>query len=188
MKNNKSRAIIIALLILLIVLAVAGIWAFSKYTSSLSGTGAATVAKWSFKSGESTTTVTGVTLSDGTLNSKVANGKIAPGTDGNVSVNLDASGSEVAINYTVTISNITNKPTNLKFYSDSAFENELTGSTSYTLTGTIALADVANAVDLPIYWKWDYETASGDATDTSDSGKAMSFDISITGVQADPRS
>lgn len=189
MKNKKT--LIIVILALLIVLVLVGTWAFSKYTTDLTGTGSATVAKWSFQSNEGTTTLTTVSLVDTTLNSKVVDGKIAPGTDGTFDIGIDASGSEVAVDYTVEISNLKNCPTNLKFYSDSSFTNEITAVDGvYTVEGSIALAAVDTAVTVPIYWQWPYETTDGDGIDTTEGEAAatMTFDVKVTGTQADPRS
>lgn len=190
MKKNK-KLLMIAILLLLIVLV--GTWAFSKYTTTLTGTGTASVAKWSFKvNGSATETITDLDLLDTTLNSKVVDGKIAPGTDGSFAVEIDASGSEVAVKYTIELSGLTGMPTNLKFYTDSTFttEMEITDGKCST-TETIALGDVDTPVIKTIYWQWAYETteiADNDLIDTTDSAlEDTTFTVKVVGVQQDPR-
>lgn len=199
MKDNKTKGIIILLVILLIIALVAGIWAYSKYTSTITGQGGATVASWSFKVNGQTATITNVSLTDTTLNSKVTDGKIAPGTDGSFGITVDGSGSDVEIAYSIQVSNFLNMPTNLKFYSDSTFTTPLTvtgtGDTRvFEATGTIALADIETTVSQTIYWRWEYETgaeddiATNDAQDTIDAGSTPTFTVRVVGTQVDPRS
>lgn len=187
--SNGKKAMLSILVFAAIVLLVVGIFAFSKYVTNVSGTGTATVAKWSFKVNGSTSTISNVSLVDTTLGGMVAEGKIAPGTDGGFSAELDASGSEVSMDYIVEISNIQNKPTNLKFYSDSNFTTELTeAGGKISVEGSIDLVNIDEKVNIPIYWKWAYETVGGDEADTLDATTAaeMTFDIIITAVQKDP--
>lgn len=191
MKKNK-KLLMIAILLLLIVLV--GTWAFSKYTTTLTGTGTASVAKWSFKvNGSATETIANLDLKDTTLNNKVVDGKIAPGTDGSFAVEIDASGSEVAVDYTIELSGLTGMPTNLKFYTDSTFTTEMPISDGKcSTTGTIALAEVDTKVTKTIYWQWAYETtdiATNDPIDTTDSALPdTTFTVKVVGVQQDPRS
>lgn len=186
-KRTLGRMAVLAFALCMVTTCLLG-GTLAKYTTAVTGTGTASVAAWSFKvNNQSTATITGIALTDTTLNSKVTSGKVAPGTDGQLQVSLDATGSDVAIDWTVEISNVANKPTNLKFYSDNTFNTPLTETSGkYTVSGTIALNAVGTAVTVPIYWKWAYETTSGDAADTGDQGKAMTFDIGITGTQQDP--
>ena len=85
------------------------------------------------------------------------------------------------MDYTIAFSEIKDRPANLKFYSDASFTNEISDLASTTdLNGTIALADINTAVKKTVYWKWEY---GADANDNADQGKAMSFNITVTGTQ-----
>lgn len=81
----------------------------AKYTTSVSGTGTATVAKWAFKAGNTTGSNSFVEnsldLKDTTVGEKVvASGKIAPGVKGELPIYVDLSGTEVATEIKITIS------------------------------------------------------------------------------------
>ena len=199
-KDRRSDLIIILLLLIIISLIGACWYAYSKYTTTLNGNSTTSVAKWNFGT---TTTLTGVNLAttsaaNGTLFNTVQNvvtNKIAPGTQGSFAVDLGTSGAEVAVRYTITLSNMVNKPTNLHFYSDSARTNQIDSGTSASVTGTIAQGDTGSTHKVTIYWAWPYETgsdaaaiASNDVTDTTDGIAAnnMTFDITVNGTQVNP--
>jgi hypothetical protein len=106
---------------------------------------------------------------------------------------LDGSGSEVAIDYSIDLS-ITNKPTNLKFYTDASYNSEIVCTDGkMNVQGTIALADVGTPLTRTIYWVWPYETGTtaneiekNDQIDVSDSGKTITMSITVTGTQRNP--
>ena len=68
--------------------------AYAKYMSKVSGNGIAEVANWSFKVNESSEQIQSISLKSTANNSKLLDNKIAPGTEGNFQVKLDATGSE----------------------------------------------------------------------------------------------
>lgn len=179
-KAYFSRIAFVALALTLITTCLMS-GTLARYTSTVSGNGTASVAAWSFKANGETASMANVALTDTTLNSKVTTGKIAPGTDGSFDVSLDGSGSDVTIDYVIKIDDITNKPANLKFYTDSAFSEELNLTTG--LTGSIALNALATPVVKTVYWQWVY---GSEVVDNGDAGKAMTFTISVTGTQSDP--
>lgn len=191
-KQNKvwGRVGMIALVLCLITTCLmAG--TFAKYTSTYTGSATATVAKWSpeFKSGSTTVSDNfTVAIEDTSLNSKVTDAKIAPGTDGSFAIEVAPNGTEVAFDYTITVdtAHAEKIPTNLKFYSDAAFTTELSGSTN-TVTGSVALGATSSSTST-IYWKWAYETTSGDTADTADGTAAatMSVPITLTATQQNP--
>lgn len=185
-KTNIARLSALALTLCLASTALMS-GTMAKYTTTVTGNGSATVAKWSFQVNEKDSAQTfTVNLTDTTINGNLKTDTIAPGTDGSFNIKLDASGSETAVDYKIVFSSIQNQPTNLKFYSDSTFKTEITDLESNGITDTIALAQVSTPVTKTIYWKWDYETGSDDTADTGDAGKAMTFKITVTGTQADP--
>ncbi len=201
-KKNNNIGVIAILAVALIAVLAFGIWAWSKYTTTLNGNGTATVAKWNF--GTDTViknldlaTTSGATKMD-TVNN-VAADRIAPGTSGNFSVVLNTTGTEVALSYDIVLSNMQNKPTNLHFYSDAACENKIDTTDGAKISGIIAQDDTGTKKTVTIYWKWDYETGSdatniakNDEIDTVE-GKAatvkgVTFNLAITGTQIDPAS
>lgn len=186
MKKNRTTRLVVLVLFLAIVTAVIISGTFAKYTESVSGgQGTAQIAKWSFKANGLGT----VTRTDGVTADMIVADKLAPGTSGNFSATVDCTGCEVSVDYQVVISNVQNKPTNLKFYSDKDFTNEIPVSEGkYIVKGTIAANAAEKSQSVPVYWKWAYETTDGDSIDTTE-GKAavaMTFDISVVGTQSNP--
>ena len=124
------------------------------------------VAPWNF-------TVNG--SESGTLNvSLTSNNKVVvPGMSGSIPLVIDATGTKVAIEYTITI-NRDNLPKNLKFYSDSAYSQEIT-----SLKGQIELGD-PQKITKNIYWKWIY-TTENETNEWSD--KPMNLTLSVSAKQ-----
>lgn len=198
-KKSNNIGVIIILAILLIAVLAFGIWAWSKYTTTLQGNSATTVAKWKF--GTTTTltgldlgTTSGATVFDTVKN--VATDRIAPGTKGHFTVALDTTGTEVALQYVVKLFNIKNKPTNLHFYSDAALTKKIDTSDGAQYSGYIAQGNTGVTHNVAIYWAWPYETGTGneiaanDEIDTREGEAAkengVTFDLTITGTQVDP--
>ena len=117
-RMNKRLKIALTLVAIILIATLAISLAYSRYFSKITGTGTATVAKWSFKVNGQADNLGAITLGNTTEdNSKVADGKIAPGTSGSFNVLLDATGTEVALDYTIQFDNVSDEfPQNLKFY------------------------------------------------------------------------
>ena len=158
---------------------------YAKYTSTINGNATATVAKWDFANDNAISTLS-INFTNPPHNSSVKSQRIAPGTSGSFAINLKNTNSDVAANFTLTLGTITNKPTNLKFYSDSTFTTEITPGSS-TITGVLAAND-STGLTVNIYWKWAYETNNGDAVDTTDgeAAESLTIPVSIVGTQASP--
>ena len=188
MKNKKS---LLVLVLLLLVGITSGYVAstFAKYTSKIeNNNGTATVAKWAFTTDNTAQTLT-INLANTPHASTLVAGKIAPGTSGSFDVALSNATTETGVDWTISLKSITNKPTNLKFYKDSAHTTEITPGTG-TITGQLAAQD-STGLTVPIYWAWAYETdaiATNDPIDTTDGENANSLTIGvdITGVQTQP--
>ncbi len=194
MKKKKSL-MLIALLMMVGLTSGYVASTYAKYTASVSGNGSVTVAKWDFANenafGDEGKSFT-VNL-DGTYHaSTLVAGKIAPGTQGSFDVALTNADSEVGVDFSVTVGTVTDKPTNLKFYTDNTYSTELTASDP--ITGQIAAQD-GTGVTLKVYWQWVYETgtvtagiAEGDQADTEAGLAASSLTVPITikGVQHQP--
>lgn len=190
---NKRLKLAITLIAIIIVAALAISIAYSRYFSTITGTGTATVAKWSFKVNGQSDNLGTITLGNTAAdNSKVADGKVAPGTSGSFNVALDVTGTEVALDYTIQFSNVKGTiPTNLKFYEDAEYTQEITDITTQGITGEMGLADEKTKT-VTIYWNWDYQTGADDtAKETNDgidttegiAAESITFDVVVTGIQ-----
>lgn len=189
MKNFEKRrtTVILCLILMLSIVAACGMLAstYAKYTSQIDKTAPAEVAKWNFDV-ENESVSFAIQLGQTVDATTLTSGKIAPGTSGSFNIPLTNGTTETGVDFTIALNTITGKPTNLKFYTDAAHQNELVPGTG-TITGQLKAED-ATGVTPTIYWQWPYETAGGDAQDTTD-GKAaadLTVGITITGVQTEP--
>ena len=188
MKNKKT---LLVLVLLLLVGITSGYVAstYAKYTSKIeNNNGTATVAKWAFEDDNEAQTLT-VNLDNTPDPSTLVAGKIAPGTSGSFNIALSNATTETGVDWTISLKNVTNKPTNLKFYKDSSHTTEITPGTG-TITGQLAAQD-STGLSVPIYWAWAYETtaiATNDPIDTSDgeAANSLTIGVDITGVQTQP--
>lgn len=178
-KSKGTTALVILLLLVTFASVIIATYAWAKYTTTLpEGTANAVVAKWNVDGESSNLTWTKEFK-------HVVPNKLAPGTSGTIPVTFGINDTEVDVNYTITLVSAENKPTNLKFYTDSSKTKEIAvGGQAYT--GTIAVngADFTGA----IYWEWPYETTDGDTVDTQEgtAAKTMTVKIKIEAVQVQP--
>ena len=193
--QNNTKPIVVLLALLLITAIVFSIYAYAKYKTTLTGNGTATVAKWNFKVNGQTQTIPDIDLTQTMdTHNNVAEGKIAPGTSGHFDLELDATGSEVAIDYNIKLA-ITEKPTNLKFYLDNTYETEIAETEGIlNVSESIPLETIDTPLIKTIYWQWPYETGTtenevkeNDKTDTIDSAKKVTMTITVTGTQRNPQ-
>ena len=190
MKKTRDLLVVILLLLLIAISIFYIAGTYAKYTSEISDIqGEAIIAKWDFDVENASQTLDidlGATYDPDTL---VAD-RIAPGTEGSFAIQLTNANTETGVDYTIAFGTATGVPTNLKFYSDSTYNTELTLA-SDTLTGTLDAED-ATGDTITFYWKWDYETTNGDEADTTNgkaggaNGTKMTLPITITGVQVEP--
>lgn len=187
MKRNKIfvLGLVAAFVAILSLTLVSGTWA--KYTSTVTGSSSAQVAKWAFSYKSDKTAATqfeGVNFElfktindtkDGSVETDVLEGRIAPGTMGKFSFVLTNLG-EVTANATVefTLTNEENIP--LKFYiSDGTTETELEADDDgkYTITAGnldyLGKTGGTNSRTLEVTWKWVFEdnTTATDNKDTA---------------------
>lgn len=192
----KKKKVLIALAILtVILLAFIGGQAYAKYVSEVRGEGIAEVATWSFKVNGQDEQVESINLASTCNNETLVDNKIAPGTSGSFNILVDATGSEVGINYNITFTEEENKPQNLKFeYNDTEYNS--IKDLEDDLSGTINANDEVKTRTLNVKWKWDYETgsdpeeiSSNDLIDTEDAKRIQNytFDVVITGTQVEPQ-
>ena len=182
MKKNRMMRLASVLLVLTLLTTSVISGTFAKYTSTVTGSATATVAKWSFEVNDTeiaTTTPATVTfnLFDTSTNfdeagNDVVNGKIAPGTKGSFNFKVENT-SEVSAKYTITFG--ATFPTGIdgnrfKFYSDAAMTNEISvvdGKYAAANGVEIEVGDT-EADTVTVYWQWTF----GDNVDDSAIGIA----------------
>ena len=192
--QNNTKPIVVLLALLLVTAIAFSMYAYAKYKTTLTGNGTATVAKWSFKVNGQTQTIPDIDLATTMKKvNNVAENKLAPGTEGSFDLNLDATGSEVAIDYNIKLT-VTEKPSNLRFYTDSSYTKEIASTDGVmNVSGVMSLEEIKTIQTKTIYWKWAYQTGTAandivanDKIDTADSKKSVTMTITVTGTQRNP--
>ena len=193
--KKKTKIVLMVIVIAVILVSFRGGQAYAKYMSKVTGNGVGEIAQWRFKVNENEEKMQTISLNSTIYNFTLANGRIAPGTAGSFEINIDGSGSGVAIFYTVNFQNETEKPKNLKFkYDGKEFESiELL---NHWIVGTIHGDTDAQQRSFIIEWEWPYETgntpeeiAENDERDTIDAKNISDyrFDVVVTGTQVQPQ-
>lgn len=193
--TNKKKVLIALAILTVILLAFIGGQAYAKYVSEVRGEGIAEVATWSFKVNGQDEQVESINLASTCNNETLVDNKIAPGTSGSFNILVDATGSEVGINYNITFTEEENKPQNLKFeYNDTEYNS--IKDLEDDLSGTINANDENKTRTLNVKWKWNYETgsnpteiASNDKIDTQNAQEITNyeFDVIVSGTQVVPQ-
>ena len=135
--------------------------------------------------------------------SKYENGKIAPGSKGEFKLEIDATGSDVSVDYELKILNEVNIPQNMKFsaiiknqeevLSEIKEKNSFKELVESGLNGKINYDEKNKKRTIVINWNWPYETIGGDNLDTeigtinqnsSENSLLCSVDIEIVGTQS----
>ena len=193
--TKKKKVLITLALLAIILLAFIGGQAYAKYVSEVRGEGVAQVATWNFKVNGQSEQVEEINLASTCNNETLVNNKIAPGTSGSFDIKVDATGSEVGINYNIAFTEEENKPQNLKFKYNNTEYNSIK-DLEKDLSGTINANDENKVRTLNVGWKWDYETGSNpdeisknDLVDTQNAQEIQNytFDVIITGTQVEPQ-
>ena len=193
---KKSKKIVLVIIaIILLILSFLGGHAFAKYMSRVTGQGTADIASWNFKVNEKEDKLQTISLKSTINDENLINNKIAPGTEGSFQIKLDATGSEVGIDYIIKFENESQKPTNLKFVYNGNTYNSLT-ELQEVLKGKINADEQNKITTLTIGWNWKYETgnsaqqiAENDLIDTQDAKKIdnYTFDVNVSGIQVMPQ-
>lgn len=193
MKDKKKVIGALILIALISVIFIAG-YTYARYYKAINaGSTTASIARWSFGS-KNTEAI--INLSDE---------KIAPGTNGQFEIEVDATDSEVNVEYEILVSEEKNIPTNMKFYAETKDENGVVletteKSNSFTelatnyLKGTIPVEANNQKRTIVVYWDWEFNendtttTDSDDATlaydENGNSSLECGFNIEIVGRQA----
>ena len=188
-KKRRSTLVIIVLVLLIGITSLYVVGTYAKYISEIAGNnGTVEVAKWAFTTDNANQTLT-INLAQNYDPTTLVSGKIAPGTAGSFNVVLVNSTTETGVNFSIKLNEIANIPTNLKFYKDSSYTTELIPGTS-RITGQLAAGD-STGVSVPVYWKWEYETAAIEINDPIDTqsgenANTLTIGVDITGTQTTP--
>lgn len=188
-KSNGKTALIVFLLLVTIVAVILATYAWAKYTETFDGEATAQVAKWNVSASSDDLTFAK------TFTHVVDPNKLAPGTNGSFTANLDVTGTEVDVKYTIKVVSIENKPQNLIIKNSAG--TTLTAAGDVIKEGTIAVGDTTKTVAEEMTWEWPYHTgavnettgiAPGDAQDTADgkAAKEMKITYEIVAVQVQP--
>ena len=171
---------------------------FAKYTSSATGTDSATVAKWSFKVGETDIATTDtftfdlfktIKDSDGIKNETEMNpvdgSIIAPGTQGSfdlVLTNASQVTAQYAIDYTVTNNN--DIPVKFSVDGGTTWTNDLA---DVAASDSTKLAANSGTTTIKVQWKWDFN-GSDDSFDTAlgiGGNAVLTVKAEVTATQVD---
>lgn len=171
---------------------------FAKYTSSATGTDSATVAKWSFKVGETDIATTDTFTFDLFKTIKDSNGTddetdmspvdgsiIAPGTQGSfdlVLTNASQVTAQYAIDYTVTNNN--DIPVKFSVDGGTTWTNDLA---DVAASDSTKLAANSGTTTIKVQWKWDFN-GSDDSFDTAlgiGGNAVLTVKAEVTATQVD---
>ncbi len=171
---------------------------FAKYTSSATGTDSATVAKWSFKVGETDIATTDTFTFDLFKTIKDSNGTdnetdispddgtiIAPGTQGSFDLVLKNESqvtAQYAIDYTVTNNN--DIPVKFSVDGGSNWTNDLA---DVAASDSTKLAANSGTTTIKVQWKWDFN-GSDDSFDTAlgiGGNAVLTVKAEVTATQVD---
>ena len=193
--NKKKTALLVICVLLAIIISFIGGKTFSKYVSEVKGTGTAEIANWVFKVNGKEDVVQNVNLLSTYNNETLINNKVAPGTSGSFNIVVDATGSEVGIDYVIQFLNESEKPQNLIFiYDDKQYTT--IQDLEKDLSGTINANDENKIRTITINWEWQYETGENaneinqnDIVDTNNAKQLenYTFDIHVNGTQVMPQ-
>ena len=192
----KNKKIVIRALIIIAVITIVSLagYTFARYYQSINvGGGKAAIARWSFGSANVSKDIV------------LSEEKIAPGSNGSFEIEVDATNSEVPVEFEVLVSDEKNIPTNMKFYAEIKNEDGTIISTTETknsftelatnnFKGLIPVVEGNQKRIINVYWDWDFneeDTTSIDADDAklaydenNESSLDCGFNIQIIGRQA----
>lgn len=192
-KNIKTKNKYIIIIFIIIAIALISAYGIARYKTLLNGNGTASIAKWSFKVTAGSSENLSIDLAQTRYENdteKVDRTKVAPNTKGALEFNVNATGTEVSLQYNIDI-NLTQVPENLMFYSNEEMTNALYKENGkINLTGYFGADNNNKTETKTLYWQWKYETGSTqeeiDANDELDSkwmDKNIVLDIETTGKQ-----
>lgn len=214
--KNDNRLVEFTIFVLLITIIAISLVAgtFAKYTSAVSGSSTATVAKWTVKLNDKDATTTdsvtldlfqstgGVydlkglaanedlsTITTPAVDEDVAKGgKVAPGTWGKVAFEVKNE-SEVKADYVITINSLTTTLP-LQFSEDGKTWKTVSDITTSGFSfngGTLDIGSTTpQTATATLYWKWDFDAAGNKDTELGHTGtETCVIDAGVTFTQVD---
>lgn len=185
--NSKTEIILLALVVLGVGLTIA----YARYASNATSTMAAQVAPWkvSINNNDIVTTNT-FTLEDIEWkdNQYVADGYIAPGREGTLTLEIDPSGSKVAMQYKLEIDETKITNDNIHISDVSASTGSVMFVSDGVYTGTIPLEEVVantkTVLTVTIEWdNTDTDTTNNSDTNTGSASENIQIPIKLTASQ-----
>lgn len=142
---------------------------FAKYTTTVTGKGIATVAKWDVKLKKGDAAQSEgfkINLANTNTNAATAKDTIGPESKGELEMTIDGTGSQVGYAYDITFDTSTLNSVPVVFYEDSAMQTPLlkNGETKFKLSGSVKQAEVGTEKNVVVYWKW---VSTDDSADTA---------------------
>lgn len=183
-KRGNKKILVLALLLLLVVVSYS---TYSIYKSNSEGTSTVPTANWSVKVNGSDMETKTFTFTESDIvwtdtNSAVA-GKIAPGAKGTITIEIDATGSEVPVAYTATLGQVKVANTNID---NNNFT--VTAAEGSSLTGTIAYAasNMKKTIVLEVEWTANDNDATNGANDKDKAmaGQEVTIPVTVIAQQA----
>ncbi len=191
MKNKKRVIGVLVCIALISSMFLAG-YSFARYYKSIKiDTIKTSIARWNFNSKN---TLANINLS---------NEKISPGSSGQFEIEVDATDSEVAVEYEIKVENETNIPRNMTFYAETKDENGNVAKTeekssfaeiaTENLKGIIPVETNNQKRTVVVHWNWPFNEDDETSTDSEDATLQANeeiasldcgFDIQIIGRQA----
>lgn len=177
MNKGNKRLFVVAVLLLLVAVSLS---TYAIYKSSATGSSSAEVAKWGVKINDTNIAqedTFSFYISDivWDKNPNVKEGKIAPGSTGKITFEIDASQSEVSVDYTVTLdkTNIEN-------------ENIIITNEGENSSGTIAYSsnsdEMKKTITINVVWMAEDEPEVN-KKDTSMQGTIIEIPVTVTATQ-----
>lgn len=189
--KNKGILEIVSVLLIILLITGAGGYTYARYRSQEKGTGSAQIANWSFKIDKNGTETKTINLADTVNKATLVKGKIAPGTSGAFSITLDATGSDVGVDYILSFLNEKNKPQNITFKYNDKNVNYL--KELGEIKGNLKSTGNKKAV-IKVEWTWLYQTGAtevdkenNDIIDTQNGTNPLdyTFEILAKGTQSE---
>lgn len=181
--TKTSRKVIVFMVMLMIVGLYFVSGTYARYASSISGNAKVSAANWvvAFKHGNAPITDISNLTFEVQNNQNVVPGKIAPSVTAEATINLDLTGTEVAVDYTATI----DKTALATVFGASADDVTVTVGGEDSATGTINLVDNAaftaqnGIVPIKIAITWNNDDTNNE-TDTTVAGKDLTLPVTLT--------
>lgn len=191
MKINKRVIGVLICISLILTMFLAG-YTFSRYYKSINiGSVQKSIARWNFNS------------KNAGANVNLSTEKIAPGSSGQFEIEVDATDSEVPVEYQIIVENEMNIPRNMKFYAETKDEkgnsikteekNSFSQIAVENLNGIIPVEANNQKRIVVVHWNWPFNETDETLIDSEDgtlnlnnksSSLECGFNIQIIGKQA----